>query len=386
MKKKLLCLILTACLALCACASAVPQETKPYSQDRSVYAAMRNQFRQFSGVEFVPADHGEDYAIEWQDPTLEKLIRQALGKPEGDILHSDVWDIWHLRLSRDMETITCSLSTTPPEGELTYHNTLYTLIGLTEAECTQETGEWRLSLADLRHFDSLQVLTLCKRSMSQIHGVTADLTGLEALPGLQLLELENVKLEHQSSLSGCTGLKVLSILGEVDSLEPMQSMTQLRHLSLENSVNTLDLEPLTHLPELSYLSLDIVPVSTLAPLARMEALQYLSLSQMPVESMDSLEYLTETNITHLDLGVPGWGREQYRDQDLSPLAKMDKLVYLNLTCHSAVTIELLNEIIAQAPDLRYLEISETEAARQFNRDNSLLDVSGLIYLGNGDPI
>lgn len=49
-------------------------------------------------------EHGEDYVIEWEDAGMEEHIRFLLDKPDGDILHSDVWDVQILTIQSDNGT------------------------------------------------------------------------------------------------------------------------------------------------------------------------------------------------------------------------------------------------------------------------------------------
>lgn len=93
MKRRFLSVIfLLRLLTLCACTLESQSEsyTKPVDQP-TVGGALKEAF--LFHIPSIEVEHGEDYTINWVDPGMEAYMRFLLEKPEGDILHSDVWDI-----------------------------------------------------------------------------------------------------------------------------------------------------------------------------------------------------------------------------------------------------------------------------------------------------
>ena len=100
--------------------------------------------------------HGEDYTISWQDAGMEAHVRFLLDRPEGEIYHSNLWDIRCLAIygypSAPFDLMA--------EGEET----------LTRNNSLENPNRWRYwekrefppiaSPVDLRHFDSLQIFCL----------------------------------------------------------------------------------------------------------------------------------------------------------------------------------------------------------------------------------
>ena len=284
-------------------------------------------------LEPVTAEHGEDYVIAWEDPGMEAHIRFLLDKPEGDIRHSDVWDVQLLVL--DISNGHGHMIEALPEGyeRIEWEYVVY--------ECERKDyGDLEfpdiLSLRDLRHFDSLQVLD---GSFAHTGGVVTsgkfqvnDLSGLEECRNLVVLELNGIEPESLEPLAGVTGLQQL-------------------HLKLQNSVS---LEPLTALPNLLLLSLTFE-------------------SEYP-----SLEPLTRTTLKYLDLSQSYLGRISLENLDYGSLARMEELFYLDVSNLPDFGEEACGAILDGCTNLRHLNISYTEAADLITRHKWDPDLSSLI--------
>ena len=192
------------------------------------------------------------------------------------------------------------------------------------------------ALNDLKHFDSLQYFSY---SASQPYDELTDLSGLSACKGLKMLSIGNARPE---------------------TLAPLEELQALQTLTLSNC-GTLDLTPLGKLPALTSVSLSVDTLDSLEPLAQMDQLSYLGLTGGT--TYPSLEPLVQTNVRYLNLGVGLDDSKRYEELDYTPLTEMKSLVWLDLTHHTRVDEALCGAILDSNKELKYLDISYTEAAK-----------------------
>ena len=184
-KMRFLSMVMGAALLFSGCAGVPKQKPGLYRSPMNEIFAQQKEIT-------VPArqvEHGEDYVIEWQDPVMEKHVRNWLDRPEGDIYHSDVWDYQSVTLGTGDKTAD-DLIKNAPDGEnlgdsFSYDDPLEAYRSRVEG-----TYEPLTSLADLRHFDSLQVLCVNSKNVST---PLQDLTGLEKCRNLVYLTLPSVE-------------------------------------------------------------------------------------------------------------------------------------------------------------------------------------------------
>lgn len=164
-------LLICAMLLFSACAGSLNLRPGPFRSE------MQDVFVQQTTLT-VPAshaEHGEDYVIEWQDPVMEQHVRKWLDRPKGDIYHSDVWDYQRVTINSGTGIEDLIVKDAPDGvdigGNVSSNEQLAAC-----AVSVKGTYDPVTSLADLRHFDSLQVLYISnKMGASPI----TDLTGLE---------------------------------------------------------------------------------------------------------------------------------------------------------------------------------------------------------------
>jgi large repetitive protein len=184
--------------------------------------------------------------VHFPDPNLEAAVRNAIGKPTGEILTTDLVGLTHLSAS--------------------------------------SSGIFDLTGLEFAH--SLEALTLNVNSIS-------DLTPLQGLTGLTSLALGDNAISDLMPIQGLTGLTSLHLFGNsITDLTPLQGLSGLTgHLSLSrNSIS--DLAPLQGLTELSSMSLGDNAISDLTPLRGITALTWLSLDNNPISDLDPLRWLT----------------------------------------------------------------------------------------------
>ena len=299
-------------LLLCSCTAKTSNSASslPDSRDEMALAGVDARY---SAISSQTVEHGEDYVIQWEDPAMEAHVRFVLDKPEGDILHSDVWNIQVIVLRASSadgfdvaleqptsgDTFTFEMVETNPEVRHLYNGTAFQNLS---------------ALNDLKHFDSLQYFSY---SASQPYDELTDLSGLSACKGLKMLSIGNARPET--------------------------------------------LTPLVKLPALTSVSLSVDTLDSLEPLAQMDQLSYLGLTGGT--TYPSLEPLVQTNVRYLNLGVGLDDSKRYEELDYTPLTEMKSLVWLDLTHHTRVDEALCGAILDSNKELKYLDISYTEAAK-----------------------
>lgn len=321
-------------LLLCSCTAKTSNSASslPDSRDEMSLAGVDARY---GAISSQTVEHGEDYVIQWEDPAMEAHVRFVLDKPEGDILHSDVWNIQVIVLRASNadgfdvaleqptsgDTFTFEMVETNPEVRHLYNGTAFQNLS---------------ALNDLKHFDSLQYFSY---SASQPYDELTDLSGLSACKGLKMLSIGNARPE---------------------TLAPLEELQALQTLTLSNC-GTLDLTPLGKLPALTSVSLSVDTLDSLEPLAQMDQLSYLGLTGGT--TYPSLEPLVQTNVRYLNLGVGLDDSKRYEELDYTPLTEMKSLVWLDLTHHTRVDEALCGAILDSNKELKYLDISYTEAAK-----------------------
>lgn len=351
-------LLICAMLLFSACAGSLNLRPGPFRSE------MQDVFVQQTTLT-VPAshaEHGEDYVIEWQDPVMEKHVRKWLDRPEGDIYHSDVWDYQRVTI-KSGTGVEDLLIKDAPDGE----DIGGTVNGNDQLEACavriEGTYDPVTSLADLRHFDSLQVLSVNNKNGAP---PITDLTGLEECKNLVDLDVPSVessafptfaKLDSVVKLEyGSNGLRAEANVSDLSALAQMKSLEMLRIIGSEVDLNQLagaDLRTLT---------LDVTRIGSLEPLKQMENLRVLQLQNGP--EIDSFAPLAETNVQYLSMPLSEGSQGNYKDMDYTPLTQMPQLIWLDLTFHSTFDAETCKKLLANDTALKYLDISYTPAAKE----------------------
>lgn len=350
-------LLICAMLLFSACASSLNLGPGPFRSE------MQDVFVQQTTLT-VPAshaEHGEDYVIEWQDPVMEKHVRKWLDRPKGDIYHSDVWD--YQRVSINSGTGVGDLIVKDaPDGVDIGRNVNSNEQLAACAVSVEGTYDPVTSLADLRHFDSLQVLSVNNRRGAPL---ITDLTGLEECKNLMLLSVPSVessafptfaKLDSVVELKyGSDGIRADSNVSDLSALAQMKSLKMLWITGSE-----VDLTQLAG-ADLRVLRLDVTRIGSLEPLKQMENLSFLQLCQGP--EIDSFAPLAESSVQYLSMSLSQGAQEAYKDMDYTPLTQMPQLIWLDLTNNITFDTETCKKLLANDTALKYLKISYTSAAK-----------------------
>lgn len=354
---KALSLPICAMLLLSACASSLNLGPGPFRSE------MQDVFVQQTtlAVPASHAEHGEDYVIEWQDPVMEKHVRKWLDRPKGDIYHSDVWDYQRVTINSGTG-VKDLLVKDAPDGVDIGRNVNSNEQLAACAVRVEGTYDPVASLADLRHFDSLQVLSVNNRRGDP---PITDLTGLEECKNLMLLEVPSVessafptfaKLDSVVKLEyGSDGIRADSNVSDLSALAQMKSLKMLWITGSE-----VDLTQLAG-ADLRVLRLDVTRIGSLEPLKQMENLSFLQLCQGP--EIDSFAPLAESSVQYLSMSLSQGAQEAYKDMDYTPLTRMPQLIWLDLTNNITFDTETCKKLLANDTALKYLKISYTSAAK-----------------------
>lgn len=350
-------LLICAMLLFSACASSLNLGPGPFRSE------MQDVFVQQTTLT-VPAshaEHGEDYVIEWQDPVMENHVRKWLDRPKGDIYHSDVWDYQRVSINSGTGVGDLIVKDAPDGvdigGNVSSNEQLAAC-----AVSVEGTYDPVVSLADLRHFDSLQVLSVNNRRGAPL---ITDLTGLEECKNLMLLSVPSVessafptfaKLDSVVKLEyGSDEIRADSNVSDLSALAQMKSLKMLWITGSE-----VDLTQLAG-ADLRVLRLDVTRIGSLEPLKQMENLSFLQLCQGP--EIDSFAPLAESSVQYLSMSLSQGAQEAYKDMDYTPLTQMPQLIWLDLTNNITFDTETCKKLLANDTALKYLKISYTSAAK-----------------------
>lgn len=350
-------LLICAMLLFSACASSLNLGPGPFRSE------MQDVFVQQTTLT-VPAshaEHGEDYVIEWQDPVMEKHVRKWLDRPKGDIYHSDVWD--YQRISINSGTgVKDLLVKDAPDGVDIGGNVSSNEQLAACAVSVEGTYDPVVSLADLRHFDSLQVLSVNNRRGAPL---ITDLTGLEECKNLMLLSVPSVESSAFPTFAKLDSVVKLEYGSDeiranvnVSDLSALAQMKSLKMLWITGS--EVDLTQLAG-ADLRVLRLDVTRIGSLEALKQMENLSLLQLNNG--QEIDSFAPLAGSSVQYLSMSLSEAEKENYKDMDYTPLTQMPQLIWLDLTNNITFDTETCKRLLANDTALKYLNISYTPAAK-----------------------
>ncbi len=252
MMKKLFCCLLAAAMLLgtVGCAASVA----PVTADDATQTPVADTQAPDAATQ-APSD-----VIVFDDTALEASIREALGKPQGDITSADAETLTELELSQQGvdpdQPYIHSLSALQYFTNLTYLGLGYAvqnaddptapvdisvLAGLTKLESLQMGG---VVVSDLAAVSNMKNLI----SLSVFNGGQAlDLTPLAGLTNLQALTLRNNKITDISALKGLTNLTYLDLAGnQISDVTPLVGLTKMNRLFLSGNPIT-DFKPLAEI-------------------------------------------------------------------------------------------------------------------------------------------
>ncbi len=178
----------------------------------------------------------------------------------------------------------------------------------------------------------------------------SDLSGLEHLKALQILELPENRIEDIGLLSAFKDLQILNLSGNrIKDLSPLSSLSSLNDLSIDNS-GISDISRLYGLGALKKLSLrenDITNISSLGSLYSLESLDLTGNNISDISSLAQAGNLKTLVLT------------DNRIEDISALASLDKLGYAYLkdnyirTSRDTDSLAIINAISSRGSYIEY---------------------------------
>ena len=268
--------------------------------------------------------------VVFPDPGLDAAVRQAINKPTGDILDTDLVGTGFTYLDaqqRGISDLTGLEHCTDLQGlELQWNNitTLAPLAGLTNL-CGLTLFYNQISdLAPLAGLINLNYLNL---GINQI----SDLSPLAGLTNLGTLQIDNNQISDLSTLTGLSSLNWLGLESNpISNLGPLAGRANLIGLFV-SQCQIADLAPLAGLTNLIELSFGYNQISDLAPIAGLTSLTCLQLDDNPIT-----DFLPIAGLINLR-------RIQFGNQvvDLTPLAGLTSLDTLFLSACQTSDLTLL---------------------------------------------
>lgn len=215
-------------------------------EDWSVLSAI---YPNLSDSDFSPDQIPDGTVIAFDDPVLEAKIREAIGKPEGDVTYGD---------ARSYQgDLYASYSGAPGEEKIHSIEALRYFTGIFKFEAF---GQDIRDLEPLRDLKNLGILALDGNPVSDL----APIAGLENLMVLQISYIAEAP-----DLSPIVGLKNLgTLLARNDRIEDISALAALTNLdALDLSYNNIsDLSALSGLAKLTSLRLSGNPVTDFVPI------------------------------------------------------------------------------------------------------------------------
>lgn len=203
-----------------------------------------------------------DDVVVFDDAALEASIRQAIGKPTGDVTLADAAKLTELELSQQGvdpdQPYIYSLNALRYFTNLTYLGLGYALRNESDPNAAVDISP----VANLTNLESLQMAGLIIDDLSAVAGLDK-LISLTLFNGEQPLDL--------SPLAGLTNLQALTLRNnQISDLTPLSGLSKLRYLDLEGNQIT-DVTPLAGLTGLERLFLTDNPISDYSPLVQVRS-------------------------------------------------------------------------------------------------------------------
>ncbi len=311
-----------------------------------------------------------DSQVSFRDAQLEAAIRDALDKPVKSLFQSDLNKITSLDASgRGIEFL---------DGIENLDNLVFIDLSdnlikdVTPLKTVHDLSELNLSRNGITNLDELGFGSLVGLPIKKLYlgeNQIEDLTPLYDLASLEVLDLRSNLITNVSPLENLISLTELNLRdNDITAIEPLSVLHELEYLNIHSNSNVSSARPLESLTGLKTLIMENVPLGEdVRILSNMRHLTRLNIANSNVSDISPLRQLTK--LTSLNL----------RDNDvtdLSPLSGLRNLVYLNIYSNSRIQsflplenlTELKTLIMANVPlgseihvlsemsDLEYLNI------------------------------
>ena len=314
----------------------------------------------------------KDKAIQWKEPALEALVRAKLEKPDGDIMQSELDDIWGIELIGSSHIYfngkggynmyrnpdTYFIDGTALAERLRNSAGILFELGLEpeeEAETSLKEGTYWVkgqaysrgtitSLSDFSNFRDVKFLNIFKNDLKDLNG----LASLEDLTTLRLVENSIIDI---SALSALENIEVLDLTSnKITDASPLYTLETLNFLAItDNQINNID--GFSALVNLEFLRLGYNPIEALDGLASHTRLMSLRINNTQVHDVSILHSIT--SLAYLTM-------HHTPVHDISALHSIPSLTYLNVEHLDAEVIDLAR-LGTMVPNLTFLEASQDKA-------------------------
>lgn len=236
-------------------------------------------------------------SVLFPDPNLEAVVREAINKPTGEILESDLLGLKML---------------------VAYQKEIKSIVGLeycADLNTLYINGNEIEDISSLAGLTKLVILILGDNQIS-------DISALKNLVNLSNCFLSQNQISDISALAGLTKLDDLSLsINSINDISALANLTDLRHLRLtDNQIS--DISPIASLTNLTDLWLTNNQISDISAIANLTKLSVLWLENNQISDISALAAITD--LTHLSL-------DNNQISDISVFANLKKLptIYLS---------------------------------------------------------
>ena len=329
----------------------------------------------------------ENQAVEFDDPKIEKMVRNSLSKPSGTVR------------VRELESVT-ELTNEGVDGLIKTLSDLELMPNLESVYLDGETA--MISISQLSGKAKLKYLSLsnCELDSSEINSLgsltaleTLDLTGnsitsvsvLTNMTALKYVYLTDNFISDISALVNAKELEFIDAMGnKISELPDFDTDSKIKTLCVSNN-DIRDISTLHRLTELTFLDLSGNDITSCKNLTSLTKLESLSLADNPITNFDFLSSLT--SLTSLDV----MDTKFINTKPLSAL-KLKELYASNTgisslkdieNCTDLITLEIANTNVtdlsplAKLTSLDYLDISGC-AVTDFSPLTSLTELYTLV--------
>jgi PKD repeat protein len=286
--------------------------------------------------------------VNFPDPGLEAAIRDAIGKPTGDIQDTDLAGLTYL------DAIGRSISN---------------LEGIQYCTDLTDLNLANNHIADISAFSGLTSLTRLQMRNNQI----VDVSALSGLTNLRDLWLPNNLIADITALSGLTSLTYLDLgYNPIVDISALSGLVNLTRLGMSSNYRIVDIGALSGLTSLTDLDLSWSQIVDISPLSGLTNLTKLDLHNNRIVDIGALSGLT--NLTCLIL----WFNQII---DISPLSSLTSLREISLEHNQIVDVSALSGLTnVTTLQLHYNQISDLQALV----DNAGLGTGDHLYIQEND--
>ncbi|GGK33328.1 hypothetical protein GCM10010965_27720 [Caldalkalibacillus thermarum] len=341
--------------------------------------------------------------VQFNDPQLERAVRDALSKPKAPITRSDMGALQELLAVGGIE----DLSGLELASNLKYLYLLFNEIEdisvLQHLTQLEELSLWGNRVKDITPLSALTELRLLDLEDNHIRDLSPlqemdklfvlyagyneieDISPLAGMHNLELLFLGGNRIEDISALAGLDMLFVLDLTSNRIRSVPQLDLPNLLAVSLADNELT-DISWVADLEQLEELLLDFNRISNIEPLGNMTRLRYLGLSSNHIADLSPLSKLTglrELYLGHNEISdlsplsnlknLMALAINNNQIQDLSPLSGLNQLIDLDASGNRIQNVLPLSQL--KQLHILYLDNNQIQNVSPLQSLNNLLVLS-----------